>query len=266
MTLKELENMVDGAAQSITAQRSGGRIAAGPGYPALHGVTVKLRIKTAGGAVKVIRVFRSQNAGGRLCVFRRRSTRYGHIMTEADAAEIISAAPVASQTQCAGDKWRKSWQNVARRLALSGLWPDVLKQINTGLSIGYGKIKAAEKTEAPAGMEYAEAQKYIDAQRAAIDARIVSDTWYLYHMSGPARVKSMYFGRWSGHKEKMAAIKNALKDKKETRITGRASYDVTYNYEPKTARAWYSEEFKGCGNGHYYLAIDATGALFYETD
>ena len=31
-------------------------------------------------------------------------------------------------------------------------------------------------------------------------------------------------------------------------------------------RGFYSEEFKGCGNGHYYLLFDATHAIFYEDD
>ena len=30
--------------------------------------------------------------------------------------------------------------------------------------------------------------------------------------------------------------------------------------------AWYSEEYRGCGNGHYYLMFDATHAIFYEDD
>ena len=29
---------------------------------------------------------------------------------------------------------------------------------------------------------------------------------------------------------------------------------------------WYSKEFKGCGNGHYYLALDATHTIFVEDD
>ena len=29
---------------------------------------------------------------------------------------------------------------------------------------------------------------------------------------------------------------------------------------------WYSEEYKGCGNGHYYLLLDARHAHFYEDD
>jgi hypothetical protein len=49
-------------------------------------------------------------------------------------------------------------------------------------------------------------------------------------------------------------------------ILCRTSYDVHYTYNAKEKKAFYSEEFKDCGNGHYYLAIDNTHALFYEDD
>ena len=31
-------------------------------------------------------------------------------------------------------------------------------------------------------------------------------------------------------------------------------------------RAWLSQEYKGCGNGHYWLLISPTQAIFYESD
>ena len=30
--------------------------------------------------------------------------------------------------------------------------------------------------------------------------------------------------------------------------------------------AWYSEEYKGCLNGHYYIALDEKHVWFYEDD
>ena len=36
--------------------------------------------------------------------------------------------------------------------------------------------------------------------------------------------------------------------------------------EDGIVRGWYSEEYRGCGNGHYYLLIDAKHAIFYEND
>ena len=42
------------------------------------------------------------------------------------------------------------------------------------------------------------------------------------------------------------------------------SYDVDFTGEEK--RGWLSDEYKGCGNGHYYLLLDATHAINYEDD
>jgi hypothetical protein len=75
----------------------------------------------------------------------------------------------------------------------------------------------------------------------------------------------MNFGRFTNN-EQLKIIKEALKNKKETSASGRTNYDVSFSYNPTVQKAWYSEEFRGCGNGHYYLALDATHALFYEDD
>lgn len=45
-------------------------------------------------------------------------------------------------------------------------------------------------------------------------------------------------------------------------------YDVTYSvdFSNEEKRGWLSDEFRGCGNGHYYLLLDATHAINYEDD
>lgn len=46
----------------------------------------------------------------------------------------------------------------------------------------------------------------------------------------------------------------------------RTSYDVSFSFNAQARQASYAEEFRNCGNGHYYLALDSTHALFYEDD
>ena len=52
----------------------------------------------------------------------------------------------------------------------------------------------------------------------------------------------------------------------------RNGYDVSFEYKPASeskdgiARAWYSEEYRDCGNGHYYLALNRTHAIYWEKD
>lgn len=63
-------------------------------------------------------------------------------------------------------------------------------------------------------------------------------------------------------------------DNKIAYISGRYrnGYDVSFEYKPASenkdgiARAWYSEEYKDCGNGHYYIALNRTHAIYWEKD
>lgn len=77
-------------------------------------------------------------------------------------------------------------------------------------------------------------------------------------------LKSMYFGTFNKYEK--TEIKCAIADKRPYSTRAYTSYDVSFNYDPEKAKAWYSEEYKGCGNGHYYIALDENSALFIEND
>jgi hypothetical protein len=92
---------------------------------------------------------------------------------------------------------------------------------------------------------------------------IISD--YIDELSD-CRLKSMYFGKFA-NKEIKNEISCAMNEKRPY-STGRirANYDVSFVYKPEGKKAWYSEEYKNCGNGYYYIALNATTALFIEKD
>ena len=50
----------------------------------------------------------------------------------------------------------------------------------------------------------------------------------------------------------------------------RKKYDNTlsicFNQDKNDIRGYYSEEYKDCGNGHYYMALDKHHAIFVEND
>jgi len=77
-------------------------------------------------------------------------------------------------------------------------------------------------------------------------------------------LKSMYFGTFN--KDEKIEIKCAIADKRPYSTRAYTSYDVTFSYDAAKAKAWYSEEYRGCGNGHYYIALDENTALFIEND
>lgn len=167
------------------------------------------------------------------------------------------------------ERWMRNWTKVLERLRKSGLWADVAKDVEDALAIGYEKINTAR-------VAYWRQYEGEDREQARgdaikqIDPRLVNDKgyprtsiiWYMYY---PAKIKKMYFGkRWN--KMHLATIAQAMRDERKCEVIGYSSYDVSFGYDPTTRRAWYSEEYRNCGNGHYYLALDATHALFYEDD
>ena len=81
--------------------------------------------------------------------------------------------------------------------------------------------------------------------------------------------KNPSFGKYDFNKDSIINyFKRAISDKKPIRFTWRNVYDNTLEIinDNDNYRGFYSEEFKGCGNGHYYLLFDATHAIFYEDD
>jgi hypothetical protein len=171
------------------------------------------------------------------------------------------------------------------RLNTSGLWEDVRKSAEKALAIGYDKVQQARAIESGAYTAYKSAgydsvDKYEVDKIRAIDERFIKqnkrdtgetyeyvDTEILWHMSAKPRIKKMRFDKYDAYNdEKLKTIDQAYIERKPCHERGRTSYDVSYEYKPDAKKAWYSEEYRGCGNGHYYLALDTTHAWYYEKD
>lgn len=84
------------------------------------------------------------------------------------------------------------------------------------------------------------------------------------------KVKKMCFhkGKWNANMTEwqLNRIAEAMDKKENFRCCGQNGYDVSFEYNAESNRAWYSEEYVGCGNGHYYLALNRTHAIYYEKD
>lgn len=166
------------------------------------------------------------------------------------------------------EQWKKSVDKVVKKLTASGLWPELrIKYINLA-KVEYEDLRRMKhiynmlppNTTGKKRFFGEMVQKYpfiFDCERGV-------DTFYLWEYSTP-KTKSMYFGKYSNSYVK-AEIKTAIEEKKSYETMARTSYDVSFRYDPELNKAWYSEEYKDCGNGHYYLAIDANTALFAEDD
>lgn len=96
------------------------------------------------------------------------------------------------------------------------------------------------------------------------DGREYLNTDYIWELSR-CELKSMYFGY--NNSEEKEQIRKAIAERRQYTIpTIRTNYDVSFDYVPDSNKAFYREEYKNCGNGHYYLALNHSTAVFCEND
>jgi len=229
------------------------------------------------GEKRKLRIFKS--AQGNYCYKASHKIRYGYPLNTLPLIDLLPAVTLNHKSE--SQIWYDSWFKVKQRLEKSKLWPEVLSDVNIALDVGYEKLNKAytqywiDNKDIPAKEKYAKndelnAKKIKDIDErlteTIADGRLCANTSIIWYMHRPAKVKKMRFCKY-GNEEVLQRIALAMQNKQQCFESGRTNYDIGFEYSPdKGNKAWYSEEFKGCGNGHYYLALDATHALFYEND
>lgn len=229
---------------------------------------------------------------GTVFIFYPRGRRYGLRMSD---EWFISSRYMVKYTPDVDPaaSWERRVRNVIKKLDASGLWPDIKRDFEIMLEIGYERRHKLQLLNSDEWLAVnIESRAYINNQhdeQAIENYRLALERYYgelereipqafcrtergflhprtdlLYEMSD-AMTKSMYFGKGLNDLTKHE-IAEAMAAKRRYTATARTSYDVSFEYDPERNKAWYSEEYRDCANGHYYLAIDANTALFYEND
>lgn len=160
--------------------------------------------------------------------------------------------------------WINSINKAIKLLESSGLWYDLLQDLKIAKAIGFNKLQEAYKTQDLKLCEdYHKNQEEQVKKIKEIDERLISvsketgkefyKTSILWYMVFPLKIKKMNFGGRT--EEYNSNIAYALLNKEKLRIPRiRVNYDVSFEYDGLN-KAWYSEEFKDCGNGHYFPNI-----------
>lgn len=224
----------------------------------------KVKVEWEDGTTENIRIFRGTESC-QICRFRRRSRRFGYPI---NFSKIVKITPLESK-KTPEQKWESAWKKVLSRLEKSGLWSEIAEDIKISFEIGYPILQEAREEYWASHMSEEDAEKFLlkyPKLRKSKDGRSFINTNILWHISELPKVKKMYFERKERNNIILEQIKKHMDDKEPCEKSGRARYDVSFEYNPKINKAWYSEEYRGCGNGHYYLALDATHAIFYEDD
>ena len=210
-------------------------------------------------------------------VYAKGSRKYGFRHSKPDFASAYEIIPVDRT-----EEWHKQIRRAVRCMESSGLWPDICAVFKNLLCMskedhdmlkslywGSRHIKDGrylKKTGDEMDAEYAPyASIYPFLFTRDMDGHLVLDTDYIFETSDCV-LKSMYFGKYENRRVK-SDLKNAITEQKpykKNRI--RTSYDVSVCYLPDARKAFYSEEYRDCGNGHYYAMLDENTALHLEDD
>lgn len=225
-------------------------------------------------ATKSVRLARS--ASGPL-ILQDHSRKYGYPVI--DYQGLLEIRAIKKRAVDPAEKWQKQICRAIALLEESGLWPEIRETLNLGLAIGYTKLKTVESivNNYQNGETWDEKIARQVQLAKAFEPRVIKtrddgseyiSTELVWHWLNP-KIKKMHFGKASpGYLDRIA---DSLRKKEATELRWRPAppergYDVSFSYNPESRRAWYSEEYRGCGNGHYYLALNATHAVFYEND
>jgi hypothetical protein len=217
------------------------------------------------GFKKKIRIFKAST--GAICQYKKGSSRRGY---EIHPAGIVSVSAVTSK-KSEEQKWIDGWKKVDAKLEKSGLWNDIRAEIKLAFEIGYPKLKQMSniywQISNSDGKEIAFFKEHCPLLvKTNPDETEYVNTTVLWHYDKLPKVKKMMFAKKFYNESILKRIQEAMDSKTAIHEDHRYNYDVSLEYNPQKNKMWYSEEYKNCGNGHYYIALDSTHALFMEDD
>ena len=173
--------------------------------------------------------------------------------------EIIPVNPTS--------EWHKRLKRALKALNKSGLWPNLKERYEKLLNISLEEISDIHKTIKNINKfpEYNERKLETYKQKYPyffdIDGKFVIDE---YDTVIACNLKTMYFGKYDNKCDK-EFIRKKIEAKEKLSFYRSVNYDVSFSFNGSD-KAYYSEEYKGTGNGHYYAALDENVAVFLEND
>lgn len=201
--------------------------------------------------------------------------RYGY---RYNANRFLEKYTLKVEKTTENEKWKKRLKKAILKMEKSGLWANILEKYRNlykYVSLEekeriYNEYWACDRYNRENGkqnyMSFVESvkQKYSFMIKTNENGEEYVDTDYIWELS-QCKLKSMYFGKYRNEEIKQEIAKH-IEEKQNYHKETTASYDITFNYDAEKNKAWYSEEYRNCGNGHYYLAIDENTAIFCEND
>lgn len=216
-----------------------------------------------------------KEADGQFFVYAKGKRRWGHRYDSAERLLANGYVPIidkVSQTE----KWHGRIRRVLSEIDRTGLWKgtSLETELRNMMKMTFEDREEMKRLfwesryENGVHIQNPELTRFIDKYPFAFGIDDLLKTAYIFEPS-ECIVKSVYFGKHVTEqiRRNIATAIELGVDYSSGRIHG--NYDYTFELrkdEDGLRRAWYSQEYKGCGNGHYYVALSENTALFVEND
>lgn len=213
--------------------------------------TKKFRVTTSNGENKVMRLFVS--ASNSICEYKYKSKAYGYVIPYSDVTSWVDIKPIENTTDFV--KVKNFLTNVVKYLSASGLWEDIKNDYSTILAQGDDYLKHV------LSLGWSEQRKYLE--------ETIGVSFHVDSIICSARkgIVSINYDKWDRNAIRERA-KQCIENGEKYTHRWEKGYDNSIEFSVHGGRkcGWYSTEYRGCVNGHYYLALDEKRAIFYETD
>lgn len=186
-----------------------------------------------------------------ICEYLPHSKQYGR---RVDYDKWVSLTPITPTDDFI--KVKNFLINVVKYLSASGLWQNIKND--------YEKILAQ-------GDDYLRHVLSLDftEQRNYLYDTIQVHSFHVDSIKYSAR-KGIICINYDSHEKnyRRSEVKRHIVNGTPYQYRWRKRYDnsIEYRKHNDITCGWYSTEYKDCGNGHYYLALDEMHAIYAETD
>ena len=220
------------------------------------------RVNLIGGGSKIVRLWKADD--GRIAIMGKGRKKWGHELSCYDHYEDWATLRLVEHDEIDYYKrFVKRATDALKMLTESGLWPDIKQSIEHFFALTESEQKELVNDIMTDSYElfyheiYKENGKYSWVHGYQVFESFVRKTCW----------KSIAWHKWE--RERMSAeVAECIKNGTDFHRRWENGYDNSVEIANRDGEklAWYSEEYRGCGNGHYYLMFDATHAIFYEDD
>ncbi len=221
------------------------------------------RVNLITGGSKIVRLWLHED--GRIAIMSKGRKKWGHELSSwSDHYEDWATLKLVEHEEIDYYKrFVKRATDALKMLNESGLWKDIKESIEHFFNLSEAEQRELVNSIMTDSYElfyhevYKENGKYSWVRGYQVfEAFVRKRCW-----------KSIAWSKWE--RERMSAeVAECIKNGTNFHRRWENGYDNSVEIANRDGEklAWYSEEYRNCGNGHYYLMFDATHAIFYEDD